>query len=112
MFLTILWNWSLPHEKFNLVCEAGDVRRVEQQGQRQLDVESVLNAREEAGRKQRMPSEIEKIVVDSDVFHTQHTRAGLSQLAFDGRTRSCIGPHFSCAGKVGFGEGETVDFSA
>ena len=59
----------------------GDRRRPEERGQRQLPPEPLADARDDLGRLERVPAQLEEIVVDADLIQAE-------DLAPDGRQGS------------------------
>ena len=57
-----------------LVGEARDRRGFEQRAQWQLDLERLADARDHLRREQRMPSELEEVIVDADAIDAQQAR--------------------------------------
>jgi hypothetical protein len=59
-------------QRLDAARETGDRRRREDVGQRQLDLEGVAQAANEARRQQRVAAQLEEVVVRTDAAHAEH----------------------------------------
>jgi hypothetical protein len=79
-----------PHRLLDDLAEAGDRRRLEHRGQRQLDPERLAHPRGELGGEERVPSEVEEAVLDAHPLDGQHLAEDRRQQLLDRRPRRAV----------------------